>query len=219
MTNEPILTGIDALVFDLDGVILESGDIKTQAFLDLFAEYPEHRAAFLAFHLANLGVSRYDKFEWFYRERLGIPLSAEVKHCLGERFSELALGKVLSCPLVPGARETLEQLCGLKLLFVASGTPQAELELILERRGLMSYFEGVWGSPLKKTEIVESILVRYALRRDAVLFVGDGSSDYEAALATGTQFIARETPEMAGLWRTLGVRRIVDLTEFSLVYA
>ena len=34
-----------AVIFDFDGVILESSNIKTEACLELFEDYPEHRAA------------------------------------------------------------------------------------------------------------------------------------------------------------------------------
>jgi len=209
------LDGIEAVVFDLDGVILESGDIKTQAFLELFAEYPQFRDAILEYHLAHLGVSRYDKFEWIYRELLKEPLSAEERARLGEAFSELVLEKILTCPFVPGAREALEGLHEGQLLFVASGTPQGELGFILEKRGIAGYFRGAWGSPLKKAEIVEGVLNGYNLRSDEVLFVGDGSSDYEAATATGVRFLARATPELNGHWKELGVTAAPDLWGLS----
>jgi beta-phosphoglucomutase-like phosphatase (HAD superfamily) len=47
-----------AIVFDFDGVILESADIKTNAFRALFASYPEHVDQIVDFHLRNAGVSR-----------------------------------------------------------------------------------------------------------------------------------------------------------------
>ena len=42
-------------MFDFDGVILESGDIKTQAFLELFAGYPQFRGTILEYHLGHWG--------------------------------------------------------------------------------------------------------------------------------------------------------------------
>ena len=33
---------IKALIFDFDGVLAESVDVKTKAFLNLFKEYPQH---------------------------------------------------------------------------------------------------------------------------------------------------------------------------------
>lgn len=200
-----------AVIFDFDGVILESADIKTEAFLELFAAYPEHREAILRHHLENLGVSRYRKFEWIYSELLGRPLDDEQSRRLGDAFSEIVMEKVLACPFVPGALELLEALHPQSLLFVASGTPQDELELIVERRGLVCYFTEVWGSPRKKREIVRSILARHGLDRRETLFVGDGISDYQTATEVGVHFFARETDGMAAQWRELGTPCAPDL--------
>lgn len=204
------LNDVRAVVFDLDGVILESAELKTAAFLELFGEYPQFRERILAYHLGHLGVSRYDKFEWIYGELLKEPLSGERKAELGREFSGLVLDKVLACPFVPGARELLERWKGSKLLFVASGTPQGELDVILEGRGIAGYFEGAWGSPTKKNEVVRRVLCEYGLARGEVLFVGDGSSDWEAAQATGVRFLARATGELNGFWERVGAERIDD---------
>ena len=208
---------IKAIVFDLDGVILESGDIKTQAFLELFSAYPEHRGAILKHHLENLGVSRYDKFAWVYRELLHQPFTDADRERLGRRFSEMVVEKVLACPFVPGARESLEALYGKKLLFVASGTPQGELDVILTRRRIAPFFEGAWGTPLKKYQIIERVLEQYDLRRAEVLLIGDGSSDYDAAVRTGILFVARDTLEQEMNWSALGIPAIESLEGFELL--
>jgi phosphoglycolate phosphatase-like HAD superfamily hydrolase len=205
--------GIRAIVFDFDGVILESGNIKTEAFLELFGDYPEFQAAILQYHLDNLGVSRFDKFEWIYRELLRRPLVAAEREWLGCRFSEIVLDKILSCPIVPGALDALKLFQGFYPLFVASGTPQEELDMIVRRRNLVGYFDGVWGTPRKKAEIIGSVLNHYEWRPEQVLMVGDGTSDYQAAVATGVAFVARDTPEQAERWRELQVERVADLRE------
>jgi len=202
-----------AIIFDFDGVILESADIKTRAFLELFAAYPQHQPAILRYHLEHLGHSRYDKFAWIYRELLGKPFTADERERLGSAFSAIVLDRILRCPFVPGALETLQALQHQRLVFVASGSPQEELELIVRRRGLSSYFTEVWGTPLKKVQIIQCILERFSLHREEVLFIGDGLSDYQAAMATGIQFLARATPEEQQRWQELGVPRAADLRQ------
>src|SRR5688500_11982342 len=78
-----------AVIFDFDGVILKSVEIKTQAFLSLFADYPEYRDRILRYHLDNLGVSRYKKFEWIYSQLLRMPLENEERERLGAAFAEI----------------------------------------------------------------------------------------------------------------------------------
>ena len=159
-----------AVIFDFDGVILESASIKSEAFLDLFADHPMHRDAILDHHIENLGVSRYRKFEWIYREMFCRPLDEEESRRLGESFSTIVLDRILSCPFVPGALEFLESLAPLTSLFVASGTPQDELNNIVDARGLKHYFREVWGTPKSKVEIIESILSRFGIDSSEAVF-------------------------------------------------
>ena len=56
------------LVLDFDGVILDSVNIKTKAFEELFQEQPkEIRKKIINYHIKNGGISRYRKFDYFYK--------------------------------------------------------------------------------------------------------------------------------------------------------
>jgi len=147
---------------------------------------------------------------------LGQPFTAEVREQLGCDFSALVLEKVLSCPFVPGAQEALKALLPNIPLFVASGTPQAELDVIIEKRGLGRYFREVWGSPHKKEAIIGDILTRYNLLPQQAVMVGDGSSDYQAAVKTDVHFVARNTPEQADYWQEQEIKHLInDLEGFN----
>ena len=201
-----------ALVFDFDGVILESADIKTDAFVELFSHLaPTLVAQVREHHLANLGISRFVKFDWIYQNVIGKPLPEPEKLELGERFSAIALRKVLACPFVPGAEEALAALSPRLPLFVASGTPQDELDRIVDARGLRGHFREVWGSPREKANILHDIASRHDLALDEILFVGDGASDEKAAKQAGTRFLARTTPPLADHWARSDARKVEDL--------
>ena len=91
-----------AIVFDFDGVILESTEIKTKAFATLFEDDPEHVDSVVAFHNAQLGMSRFEKFRLIYRDILHRPLGEDEFQRLGERFSSLVFEEIIRCPFVPG---------------------------------------------------------------------------------------------------------------------
>jgi phosphoglycolate phosphatase-like HAD superfamily hydrolase len=202
---------IKAIAYDFDGVILENAHVKTEAFVELFAEHgPEAQAKIKAHHLDNLGISRFKKFEWIYANVLGKSLSQDESNALGARFSSLALEKVLASPFVPGAREALGELASFPS-FVASGTPQEELDLIVDRRQLRFAFREVHGSPKEKPAILAGILDQLGLARHELLMIGDGMSDYKAATAAGVQFLARDTPDVHDQWVPLGVAMTPDL--------
>lgn len=180
------------LIFDFDGVIVESADIKTAAFRALYRQYGEDIVAgALAHHQENGGISRRQKIRYCHRTLLGLHLSeAELEHlCL--RFSELVEDAVVDAPPVPGAETLLAALAGAVPMFVVSGTPQAELSRIVARRGLNGHFVEVHGSPPEKPPIIRGILDRHRLPADRVLFIGDAMTDYRAAVETSLRFVGR----------------------------
>ena len=69
---------IKAIIFDFDGVIIESADIKTEAFRALFENYPEHVEAIAGFHIENGGMSRFDKFRHIYKNIINEELNEEL---------------------------------------------------------------------------------------------------------------------------------------------
>lgn len=186
---------IRAVIFDLDGVIIESAEIKTRAFEVLFAGYPDKLPEIISYHQKNAGISRYLKFRYFYERVLGQELSGQEEAQLGRRFSQVALKEILEAPFVPGAIEFLSQNRNRYCLFVASGTPDGELQDILEHRQLSQFFLEAHGAPREKADIVEDILDRYSFQREEVVFVGDAESDRAAAERAGIPFIARITRE------------------------
>jgi phosphoglycolate phosphatase-like HAD superfamily hydrolase len=56
---------------------------------------------------------------------------------------------------------------------------------------------------------------RHSWSRDQVLFIGDGYTDYEAAVDAGVEFLARDTPALHDRWMQLGVRRAPDLSDLA----
>lgn len=196
-----------AIFFDFDGVILDSVHVKTQAFAAMFRQYgPEIEQAVVDYHLNNGGVSRYKKFEYYYTKLLNKPIDQATLKALGKEFESLALQGVLDAPFIPGAQETLKQVREHGIpAFVASGTPEEEIKLIVNKRNLSPYFLEVHGSPRKKQEIITDISKRYSFDLSRCLFIGDAMNDYDAASSTGSQFLGivpdlNESPFPAGTW-------------------
>lgn len=183
---------VKVAIFDFDGVLVESVDVKTKAFAQLFsAEGEEIVRKVVEYHLANGGISRFEKFRYYYRHFLNREYTESVEHDLGEQFSKLVFNAVIEAPPVPGALETLKRLHAQIPLYVASGTPEDELRHIVERRGLSGYFKGVYGTPKTKTEILSLILAEEGIEPSEAVMVGDAMTDYCAAQECHTRFVGR----------------------------
>ena len=185
-----------AIIFDFDGVVVESGKIKTQAFAELYRAYGDDIVAkVVQFHTQNGGMSRYRKFRHFQEHFLGKPPLTEAEELqLDIRFSELVVEAVIAAEPVPGAIELIRQQSGRIPLFIASGTPEVELKVIVERRGLAPYFTGVRGAPALKKTIIAEILAAHGLKPESVLMIGDAMADLEGAQANNTVFLGRVFP-------------------------
>lgn len=189
---------LQCLVFDCDGVILDSVPVKTRAFARLAEPYGEEaRDRFVMFHIVHGGVSRYVKFAWFFREILGREITPAESKDWGRRFADYALDEVRRCDLIPGIAQVLEHWHGRLPLYVCSGAPQAELELILRERGLADRFTGIHGSPPSKAKLLARIVDEALVLPEEVLMVGDAATDRNAAEEVGTLFYG-VGPELRG---------------------
>lgn len=189
---------LKAIVFDFDGTLLESAEIKTEAFAALFSEYPQHQRRIVEYHLAHEGISRYVKFREIYRDILERPLGQEEEKRLGLTFGRLIADKIAVCSLVPGARAFLENVASRYKCFIASGAPEAELRPLVAQRGLSEFFDEVHGAPTSKPEILQGLLRQHALDPSEVLSIGDALSDLEAAQSVRIPFVGRVRRGEAG---------------------
>ncbi|MCP5364622.1 MAG: HAD family hydrolase [Hyphomicrobiales bacterium] len=209
------MANFKAIIFDFDGVIVESSDIKTEAFRALYQSYgSEVVEAAVAHHQAHGGISRRKKIRYIHREFLGQQLTPDELEALCHRFSELVEDAVVACSWVPGAQAYLDRNVGQRPMFVVSGTPHEELLRIVHRRGIGEYFTAVFGSPPEKPPTIRNILSTHRLRPEQVLFVGDALTDYHAAAETGLRFVGRIAPSHSNPFPE-GTTVIPDLSHLS----
>jgi phosphoglycolate phosphatase-like HAD superfamily hydrolase len=178
-------------VFDFDGVLVESVDVKTRAFAQLYEPHgPEVVARVVEYHLANGGLSRFEKFRFWHRNYLGKDLDPAAERALGDRFSRLVEDAVVECPWVPGALEFLVNHHRAYRVYVASGTPQEEMNRIVSRRRIAHFFSSVFGSPASKAQILQRVIA-CGFSPASVVMVGDSTNDFEGAREAGVRFIGR----------------------------
>jgi len=208
---------IKSIFFDFDGVLAESVNVKTEAFRKMYLHHGEEFAQRVVdYHLANGGVSRFEKVRVFNGEWLGEELTDARIEDQAELFSSLAIEGVVNSAEVAGATSFLEN-SDRYTKFIITGTPTVEIKTILERRGMQHFFKGVYGSPEKKDYWVKHIMSTENIKPETSVFVGDAMADYQAAIANDVLFILRETIEAEDLFRDYTGYRIKDIRELPQV--
>ena len=185
-----------AIILDFDGVVLESVDVKTQAFAELFSAHTDNIEPIVRYHLNNNGVSRFKKFEYIWKNLLKREYNDSIKEELGKKFSNIVKAKVIECPFVNGGLEFLEKFYDKFPIYVASAVPQEELAEIIKKRGINKYFAKIYGyPPSTKTEAIIDIMDRHHITAADILYIGDSREDLRASGSVGTMFIARQNKE------------------------
>ena len=135
-----------AILFDFDGVLVESANIKTEVFAKLFEPYGEEIVKkVVKHHVKYGGISRYKKIRFYYEKYLDTEITEKKLNEIANKFSDLVVSRVLKAPWVKGVEKVLEKYYQNIDLYVVSGTPQKELDLIIEKRNIKKYFKGVFG--------------------------------------------------------------------------
>jgi phosphoglycolate phosphatase-like HAD superfamily hydrolase len=184
---------LKVLILDFDGVIIESNAVKKEAFEHVFGRFPEHHAAMMAFHHANVSMGRYGKFDHLL-ERLGRVGDLVFREKIAADYSDFVVKEMLRVPLVPGALEFLREVTPRLPVYLASVTPAEELTQTLANRGLTSWFRSVYGCPpWTKPGAIQDVLQRERISPAETLLIGDSAGDQRAAHATGVPFLARNS--------------------------
>ena len=202
------------IFFDFDGVLAESVSAKTEAFYDMYLPYGEDIALMAkTHHLEHGGVSRFEKFRIYHERFLGKQIDEDQVNELANQFSELVLKKVIHADEVPGSRAFLEAYHNKINFWVITGTPTEEIEIVVEERGLSNYFIGLHGSPENKIFWTDYLLEKHGLLPEETLFLGDATTDQEAAKHGALHFALRDHEENEHLFQDYDGLRFKDFDE------
>lgn len=175
---------IQAIVFDFDGTLIDSNEIKLSAFYEVTAHILGAGAELdRIFQYPNRG-DRYDIFAAL-QARLGSDATNLTK-AYGERCERVILDKLAKSQVT----EILDKLeAEGRKLFIASATPEVNLVAMLDKSELVTRFEGIYGRPAGKSEILRRIMEEHELQPSAMVMVGDGEDDLRGAKEFGCRFV------------------------------
>jgi len=179
-----------SIVFDFDGVILDSNKIKSDAFREtFFDEDPALVESFVDYHKKNGGVSRFEKIKYFYQT---LQPTKDPNKKIQDKinlFGEIVERKLKNASFIPGIVKFLGLCQDLKIdCFVCSGGKEDELIRLSVELKISEYFKCIFGSPKTKLEILKIIQDMGDIGPNTVYF-GDALSDYKASQVYGLNFV------------------------------
>jgi phosphoglycolate phosphatase-like HAD superfamily hydrolase len=177
------------IIFDCDGVVLNSNKVKTQAFYNTALAFGQAAAERLVkYHVERGGISRYKKFQWFI-DNLNKEDLAQSKdqpnldNLLSSYAAEVHKG-LRSCQIAEGLTELREKTKN-SIWLIVSGGDQAELRELFAERDISQLFDGgIFGSPDSKEVIMSREREQGNIKSPAV-FIGDSQYDYTAVESVG----------------------------------
>lgn len=180
----------DLIIFDCDGVILDSNQLKIDAMknalIDVGCSNNEVNEC-SNFFASNFGKSRFYHIDYFIENLIDMVGKDNVntRESLLELFSAQCCELYLEASEADGVSSVLKKSNAIKC--VASGSEQSELQNIFLQRDLSQYFRLILGSPTKKVDLVKRILLETSYSR--AVMIGDAVSDLESAKSNNIDFI------------------------------
>jgi len=176
-------------IFDCDGVLLNSNKVKTQAFYNTALPYGIHAAQKLVrYHVANGGISRYKKFQYFLDEIVDKSINGPDLEQLLSYYAAEVQKALLACDVADKLEDIKNKYPKTKWMIV-SGGDQAELRELFKIRQLAHLFDaGIFGSPDTKDHILASQQSLGNIELPAIFF-GDSRYDEEVAKNANMTFV------------------------------
>jgi HAD superfamily hydrolase (TIGR01509 family) len=185
---------VEAVVFDLDGVLLDSeqlwNEAKHEVVVDAGGRWRQDAPR------AMMGMS---SPEWaaYMRDSLGVPLTVdEINRSVVARMEALYLSRL---PLLPGAVEAVRALAERWPLGLASSSNREIIDLALSLAGVVDAFavtvsseEAARGKPAP--DVYLEACRRLGVRPGASVAVEDSSNGLRSAVAAGMAAIAVPNP-------------------------
>ncbi|MFN2539542.1 MAG: HAD family hydrolase [Mycobacteriales bacterium] len=184
------LAGIEAVLLDVDGTLVDSSYLHAVCWSDAFAELCVARPTADLHRLIGMSADRLIE-----TALADAPPAKQLRESLERRHGELYERHWPSLRPLPGARELLRDLKGRGLTTVlASSAPDEELEALRKALDADDWIDAVTtsddaaaGKPAP--DLLHAALSRAGCAADRALLVGDAVWDGEAARRAGIRFV------------------------------
>lgn len=181
---------IRCIVFDFDGTLVDSDQIKHDGFFAVTREL-DPDSEIMRGVLARKPGDRWRVFESFIAIAQQSGSVGAVLAELVAAYTQYCREMIAKAAEITGAEAALKKLTeDGYALYVNSATPDVPLTELVGLRRIDAYFSGVYGSGRSKHDNLVVIAKSEKLTPDQIVMVGNGPDDKEAASLFGCRFIA-----------------------------
>ena len=184
------LSDFKNIIWDFDGVIIDSSEIRVFAFRQMLNDYPPNMVdKLIDFHKKNDGLSRYVKIDYFFSNIINQSIDNQKRTSLLKEFGMICSKKLNNKKLL--IDDTLKFIVNnhsQKNFHVASGSDNYELNTLCLSLDLATFFNSINGSPEPKKDIVGRIILENSYTPLETCLIGDSVNDYDAAIYNKIQF-------------------------------
>lgn len=188
------------ILWDFDGVIIDSNRARIFGFERVLSEYPKNQVdQLLEYHARNGGLSRYVKFRYFFENIRNEAVSEGRILYLAGQFSEI-MKEILTDTglLIKDSVEFIRENHSNCQMHIVSGSEGTELKYLCTYLNIDHFFNSISGSPTPKTELVKRLIDSNAVVDSEACLIGDAVNDFDAANANGIDFYGYNNPALKG---------------------
>ncbi len=203
MNRKHIIEQYKSFIFDFDGVIMDSNNIKKNAIASAVTGVLDQRKAseFVKYFIRFNGIPREEKIAKFVPKKKYNDVLNRYETIIGK--------ELFKAKLIPGVEPFVADLATKnREMIVLSGGTEAEVKELLVDRRLNTYFSEVYGGPKNKEENLIGANLKHP-----VLYFGDSEVDYKIARKNDFDFIFVYGATNMENWRS----KIIESSSVSLI--
>ncbi len=181
---------IKNILFDFDGVILDSMSVREEGFRKILENYDQQLVEkLIAFHNENGGLSRYVKIRYFFEKLLNSYITDDEINLMAENFSVIMKKELINKErLIPETVNFIKNNYKNYKLHIVSGSDGNELRFLCKELDIAKYFISIHGSPTHKNNLVDNVMSNNSYILNETILIGDSINDYEAASINNLNF-------------------------------
>ena len=179
------------MVFDFDGVIIDSAEVKIDEYRNLFSQFTKNETTLneiINIYKNSAGIPRETTLKKVFKVVLNKTISNQEVENLSLDFSKRIFRRLEAIEPLKGVLEYLTIHREVNK-YIISGAPNSDVSYLTKKLKLSKYFKSIKGGPLNKKNEMINIRKLTNVKAQEIVYFGDQKNDCIAAKSAGVGFI------------------------------